>query len=453
MRAHLRSLCDGGETGWAAQVASVLARQGVRLSCDEEPGAADSCILLFEHVDEAVLGEVRGHSRHGLRRVLAIGGAPLTGEAAFALRHAGASDVFSWLDSSDTAAQVAARLGRWAEIDEILASPLVQKNLVGHSAAWLKLLRQVIEVATFTESSVLILGETGVGKELIAQLVHTLDRRREKGDLVILDCTTVVPELAGSEFFGHERGAFTGASAPRDGAFALAHRGTLFLDEVGELSLPLQAQLLRMVQERAYKRVGGNSWQQIDFRLILATNRQLEDEVARGSFRRDFFHRIASWICRVPPLAERSEDIVPLIEHFARELVPGQEPPGIEEPLQRYLVARPYPGNVRELKNLTARMIKRHVGPGPLTVGDLPEDELPPEGALPGWPDDQLACSLRRALAQGVSLREISRITTETSIQLALESEDGSLQKAARRLGVTDRALQMRRANRAARSA
>jgi transcriptional regulator with GAF, ATPase, and Fis domain len=108
---------------------------------------------------------------------------------------------------------------------------------------------------------------------------------------------------------------------------------------------------------------------------------------------------------------------------------------------------------VRELKNLTARMIERHVGPGPLTVGDLPEEELPPASALPGWPDDQLASSLRKALAQGVSLREISRITTETSIQLALESEDGSLQKAARRLGVTDRALQMRRANRAARSA
>ncbi len=358
-----------------------------------------------------MLGEVRGHSRHGLRRVLAIGGAPLTGEAAFALRHAGASDVFSWLDNSDTAAQVAARLARWAEIDEILDSALVRKNLVGRSAAWIKLLRQVIEAATFTESSVLILGETGVGKELIAQLVHTLDRRRDKGDLVILDCTTVVPELAGSEFFGHERGAFTGASAPRDGAFALAHRGTLFLDEVGELSLPLQAQLLRMVQERAYKRVGGNSWQQIDFRLILATNRQLEAEVVRGGFRRDFFHRIASWICRVPPLAERTEDIVPLIEHFARELRPGQEPPGIEEPLQRYLVARPYPGNVRELKNLTARMIKRHVGSGPLTVGDLPEDELPPEGALPCWPDEQLASSLRRALAQGMSLREISRIT------------------------------------------
>src|SRR5262249_46235265 len=115
---------------------------------------------------------------------------------------------------------------------------------------------------------------------------------------------------------------------------------------------------------------------------------------------------------------------------------------------QCYLVARPYPGNVRELRNLTARMIKRHVGPGPLTVGDLPEDELPPENATPGWPDQHLACSLRRALAQGVDLREIARVTSETSIQLALEAEEGNLQRAARRLGVTDRALQMRRANR-----
>jgi len=202
------------------------------------------------------------------------------------------------------------------------------------------------------------------------------------------------------------------------------------------------------VQERAYKRVGSNTWNTADLRLVLATNRDLEAEVSQGRFRGDFFHRIATWICRVPPLRERPDDIAPLAEHFVRTLGPAGRPIGLDEPLRRFLVARRYPGNVRELRNLMIRMVKRHVGPGPLTIGDVPEDALPPSGAAPAWPDDALAVSLRRALAQGIDLREIGRIATEASIELALEAEDGSLQRAARRLGVTDRALQLRRAGR-----
>src|SRR5205085_578959 len=193
---------------------------------------------------------------------------------------------------------------------------------------------QVIEIALFSDGSVLLLGESGTGKELLARLVHTLDPRPDKGELVVLDCTTVVPELAGSEFFGHERGAFTGAAASRDGAFALADRGTLFLDEVGELPLALQAQLLRVVQERTYKRVGSNVWKQTNFRLICATHRDLRQDVAAGRFRGDFYHRIASRVCRIPALRERRDDILPLTEHFLRELGGDAEPgfdPGVGE--------------------------------------------------------------------------------------------------------------------------
>src|SRR5678816_1272096 len=141
----------------------------------------------------------------------------------------------------------------------------------------------------------LIAGESGTGKELVARLIHALDRREPKGPFVVLDCTTVSPELAGSEFFGHERGAFTTAVTAREGAFAMADGGTLFLDEVGELPLTLQAELLRVIQERVYKRVGSNIWKQVNFRLICATNRNLLEEEARGAFRRDFYYRLAAW--------------------------------------------------------------------------------------------------------------------------------------------------------------
>src|SRR5262249_42130067 len=151
------------------------------------------------------------------------------------LLEAGATDVLNWDEISKPPSELAERFERWATIEQILHSPAVQDTLVGQSHTWIAVLRDVIEIAYFTESAILITGETGTGKELIAHLIHTLDRRPGKRDLVVLDCTTVVPELSGSEFFGHERGAFTHAVATREGAFALADGGTLFLDEVSEL--------------------------------------------------------------------------------------------------------------------------------------------------------------------------------------------------------------------------
>lgn len=238
------------------------------------------------------------------------------------------------------------------------------------------MLPQIVEVATFNDSSILITGESGTGKELFAQLVHTLDKRANKGQLVVCDCTTIVPELSGSEFFGHKRGAFTGAIAARQGAFALADSGMLFLDEVGELTLNLQAELLRVIQERTYKRVGGNTWQKTDFRLVFATNRNLFEEQAKDRFRRDFYYRIATWTCQLPSLTERREDILLLAKHFISQLRPDV-PPELDDPVRQYLMVREYPGNVRDLKQLITRMIQHHVGPGAITVGDIPEMERP----------------------------------------------------------------------------
>jgi transcriptional regulator with GAF, ATPase, and Fis domain len=205
---------------------------------------------------------------------------------------------------------------------------------------------------------------------------------------VILDCTTIVPELSGSEFFGHERGAFTGAFTSRDGAFALANGGSLFLDEVGELPMGLQSQLLRVVQEHTYKRVGGNVWQHTDFRLICATNRDLLQCVTRGEFRADLYYRIADWVINMPPLRERREDILPLARHFLQKLRHENELPILDAPVRDYLLRRDYPGNVRDLRQLVARITFRHVGPGPVTVGDIPEEErLSEQPIAPDWRD------------------------------------------------------------------
>jgi hypothetical protein len=199
------------------------------------------------------------HVSGGRERILVLvdaAGAP-PGGAGWALLQAGAADVLPWADPEELAPQVCTRFRRWLTVDHLLATPPVATAVVGHSASWRALLRDIVESARFSDASTLILGESGTGKELIARLIHTLDARTPKRDLVVLDCSTIMPELSGSEFFGHERGAFTGTAAQRDGAFALADGGTLFLDEIGELPLPLQAQLLRVVQEHTYKRVGG----------------------------------------------------------------------------------------------------------------------------------------------------------------------------------------------------
>jgi transcriptional regulator with GAF, ATPase, and Fis domain len=295
---------------------------------------------------------------------------------------------------------------------------------------------------------VLLIGETGTGKEQIAKAIHKLSKRAGKSELVVVDCTTLSPELSGSELFGHERGAFTGAITERDGAFALADGGSLFLDEIGELPLQLQAQLLRVIQEHTYKRVGGNVWNRSEFRLICASNRDLEKLVAEGGFRGDLYYRIADWVINPPPLRERRADILPLVRHFLTAASDNAAAPAIEPALADYLVSRDYPGNVRDLRRLVMRLHSRHVGEGPLTIGTLPVDDRPMGGRPPepfGEPGFLLA--IQRALDRGIGLKEIGRAVSNAAIDLSLEQERGNLQRAARRLGITDRALQLRRAN------
>lgn len=408
-------------------------------------------VVFFAAVTPPVCDFIRAASRDGQQRLLAVALRQERGDGtAWEILEAGAADVLRWQAGSDIPGAIAARIRRWQEVDELLTSAAVQKQMVGESSAWRDLLRQVVEVARFAEpddAPVLLIGETGTGKELIARLIHALSPRRSRRDLVIVDCTTIVPELSGSELFGHERGAFTGAVAARDGALALADGGTLFLDEVGELPLELQAQLLRAIQERTYKRVGGNRWQSTDFRLVCATNRDLLVEEANGRFRRDLYFRIAGWDFRLPPLRERLEDVLPLARHFVQQKSQGQHVPEFDAPVRDYLLTRAYPGNVRDLRNLVLRLAERHVGPGPITIGAIPTQERPQVMAMgeSRW-DQALEPVVRKALMRGAGLREIRQAAEETAIRIAVGDEDGNLQRAARVLGITDRALQLRRA-------
>jgi hypothetical protein len=283
----------------ARSVMRGLGAIGVRLRRrDPGRGRPRNGVIAFDGSAAAAVDCIRELAAGGTERILALStSAGVLGEDSWALLRAGAADVFCWSDPATSARQVAERLRRWQTIDELVACRHIQEFLVGDSPAWQAVLREAVEVARFTDASVLITGESGTGKERVAQLIHELDPRPSKKRLVVLDCSTVVPSLSGSEFFGHERGAFTGAAAAREGAFELADGGTLFLDEVGELPVPLQAELLRVIQEGTFKRVGSNTWRKSTFRLVCATNRDLAAEQARGSFRNDFYYRIAAAPC------------------------------------------------------------------------------------------------------------------------------------------------------------
>jgi transcriptional regulator with PAS, ATPase and Fis domain len=349
------------------------------------PGRPHNGVLAFDTVTPEVTEHIRTVSKGRAGRVLALStSGRALGEDSWALLRAGASDACTWCDGDTTAAKhVAERLRRWRTIDELLACRHVQDFLVGDSPAWQAVLRDAVEVARFTSASVLVTGESGTGKERIAQFIHELDPRRAKKKLVVLDCSTVVPSLSGSEFFGHEKGAFTGAAAPREGAFELADGGTLFLDEVGELPVPLQAELLRVIQEGTFKRVGSNVWRKSKFRLVCATNRNLTEARADGAFRDDFYYRVAECTLHLPSLRERTEDIIPLFRHFFRQARPDGDPPELEDAVRDLLVSRPYPGNVRDLRSLVLRIVHRHLGNGVVTVGDIPDQEWPAAAAQP----------------------------------------------------------------------
>lgn len=231
---------------------------------------------------------------------------------------------------------------------------------------------KTIEKVSQTDSTVLITGESGTGKELVARAIHDNSPRSAK-PLVIVNCGAIPSELLESEFFGHVKGAFTGATQSRQGRFELAHGGTIFLDEVGDIPLHLQVKLLRVLQTRQFENIGSSRTIEVDVRIIAATNRDLEDAVQKREFREDLYYRLNVIPVKIPSLRERKSDIPILINHFIQEFnqVTGHTVEAPSGQIMEALMAYDWPGNIRELENLMERMVILK-GQGTVDLGDLP---------------------------------------------------------------------------------
>ena len=361
------------------------------------------------------------------------------------LFEAGAEYVFQFSQIADRLECIADKLERWRNIASMLTSVQAKNNIAGDSPVFKRVLQEIIEVSLYSNVPVLISGERGTGKELIAKLVHDYDSRNQKGNFVVVDCTTLKKELAGSELFGHEKGSYTGADYSREGAFALANNGTLFLDEIGELPLNLQAELLRIIQEGTYKKTGSNIWKHTSFRLVAATNRNLEEEMMNDNFRKDLYDRISVYKCTVPSLCERKQDIPQLIDFFLKQHYPTV--PYIDKTVVDFLCDRNYPGNIRELKNLISRICLRYIGNGPITLGDLMWYDKPvnPEIKMRWFERREFISSIRQAIEDGYEMKKIEDVVKNIAIQTAL-SLHGKNKLVSEVLGVSDRWVQQRRA-------
>jgi len=304
---------------------------------------------------------------------------------------------------------------------------ITQEQIVFKSVKMAELINLTGRVAD-SKASVLIQGESGTGKELFARLIHTLSPRSHK-PLITVNCGALHESLIESELFGHEKGAFTGAQQRRIGRFEQADGGSLFLDEIGELSPVVQVKLLRFLQEGEYQRVGGNQTLQADVRTISATNRDAEEEVRKGGFREDLFFRLNVITMKIPPLRERREDIPVLVDHFLRSYAREnrKKVEGISREAKDLLMKYDYPGNVRELENIMERAVVICRG-SLISTEDLPfkSAELKPVPA---------------AEEKEVTLRKNIETLEQRLIAQALEEAEGNQSRAAAALGLSERML------------
>jgi len=307
-----------------------------------------------------------------------------------------------------------------------------ERELVGRSSAMARVVELCRKVAQ-SNATVLLYGETGTGKELAARTIHRFSKRRDR-PLVAINCAALPESLLESELFGHEQGAFTGATGQKLGRFELAHGGTLFLDEIGELSKAIQVKLLRVLQEREFVRVGGTQTITCDVRIVAATNRDLRAEMEAGRFREDLFYRLNVFPIVLPPLRERVEDLPLLIDHFMAELAPrlDVQPATVTEGALARLMRYAWPGNVRELRNVVERCLLLS-GDGRIDALDLPPEiaggsaagEGP--GASAAGPGSGAAGSSASKLAEH----------EKALIRRALEEHGWNQSAAARSLGIT----------------
>ena len=402
------------------------------------PSIGDLRAGLFQDSPDLFLLDVRLPDGSGIEMLKQLGGKPAVmisghGTIADAVEaiHAGAFDFLEKPLSRDrvlVAIKNALEAERLKTENKELRQRLVAEapRMIGGSSAW----KQVVDQATLaarTDARVLFLGESGTGKELLAAHVHENSAVKD-GPFIKVNCAAIPAEILESEIFGHEKGAFTGAATQRKGKFELAHQGTLFLDEVGDLAQPAQAKLLRVLQEGEFHRLGSETPIRVTVRVVAATNKDLTVEVKEGRFREDLYYRLAVMPLRVPALREHSQDVAPLAHHFLGSFCSRNNlrPKSFAPETLALLTAYAWPGNVRELKNLVERMAI-------LTAGEVMTAESAP-----------LELRLRKADGPPNTLDQARHSAERETILRALEGASWNISAAARALGLERTSLHKR---------
>jgi transcriptional regulator with GAF, ATPase, and Fis domain len=330
----------------------------------------------------------------------------------------------------DSRIEVGSTTLRLRLLDDMVELPISTRDRIGGLLGASVAMRQVfavIEKVAPTDTTVLIEGESGTGKELVAEALHE-EGARSSGPFIVFDCSAVSANLIESELFGHVRGAFTGATTDRAGAFEAADTGTLFLDEIGELPLDLQPKLLRALERREVRRVGSNDPVRVDVRIVAATNRSLAAEVEHGRFREDLYYRLAVIHLALPPLRERPDDIPVLVQHFAREL--GGADAALPDRTVRGFAAQSWPGNVRELRNAVARAVSLGAPRDLRATNELPAIDGPSPNEI------DLSVPLR------VGRDRVSEAFERAYLERALEHTGGNVTRAAELAGVNRKFIQ-----------
>ncbi len=309
-------------------------------------------------------------------------------------------------------------------------------GIIGTSKSMQEIFDAIKRVAP-TTTTILINGETGTGKELVADAIH-FNSPRKKNPLIKINCAAIAETLIESELFGYEKGAYTGAAVTKPGKFELAHKGTLFLDEVSEISRDMQVKLLRVLQEQEFERVGGLRTIKVDVRIIAATNQNLLQQVQAGNFREDLYYRLNVFPIEIPPLRERKEDILPLTDYFVEKFNKKLEVSlSMAQEVKEMLLRYEWPGNIRELENLIERMMLLAKG-NEITVNEIPEEFKAAVSKIAALPADESKKPFKDYMRNHVENVE------KQMILKTLEEAGGNVTKAAKQLGLSRKGLQLK---------
>ncbi|MBC8463850.1 MAG: sigma-54-dependent Fis family transcriptional regulator [Deltaproteobacteria bacterium] len=433
----------------------LLRREGYRITCAENGGKAldliaqdqfDLLLLDIRLGDMSGIEVLKAAKTQNPQTIVIMISAYASAETAVEAMNEGAYDYVPKPFDKDELRETVARalelktLEHEKEVmDDELKKNLLFGRIVGNSPGMAQIYDMVRQVAR-TRTNIMITGESGTGKELIARSIHEQSDRRDQ-PFVVINCGGIPESLMESELFGHKKGAFTGATQDKSGLFEAADKGTIFLDEIGELSPAIQVKLLRGVQERVFKPVGGNEDITVDIRIISATNKKLEDEVIAGRFREDLFYRLNVIEIRVPPLRERMGDLRALAQHFLEKYADemGKSVTKISSYAIDMLNRYDFPGNVRELENLMERSVALS------NTNILLPDSLALSFHKRRWIEGSEDKRFRiDDVANGINLDNVLDDVERAYIKKALELTDGNKQKTAELLGITHRSIRHR---------